>query len=195
MTVLMKNLLFIVLLSFSALITNAQNMLDWSEDYQLKVEDFQAEAPNNNQLQSASGSFSTSYEFGGLNLITTRNLNKNVVSQFQRDASYIDKADEPTTKRFLAYQQLIFNLYELQARKLRQQFFEERGTLLTKGPSVLYEKVAAEHNKLLTKVQDETFYGSNEEEIANWHTWVIQELEKLSDFCQDCKPSKKKKNK
>lgn len=191
---MIKQFLTILILGFFTLSVGAQNMLEWSENDYLKVDDFQAEAPNTNQLQASSGSFSVSYEIGGLNLITTRNLNKNVVAQFQKDASYIDKADEETTKRMLDYQQLIFNLYELQARKLRQKFFEERGTILTKGPGELYEVVSTEHNKLLAKVQSETFYGASLEEIEKWNQWTLQEIEKLGEFCKDCKPKKKRKN-
>ena len=192
---MIKQFFAILILGFFTLSVSAQNMLEWSENYHLKLDDFQAEAPNINQLQSSSGSFSVSYEIGGLNLITTRNLNKNVVAQFQKDASYIDKADEATTKRMLDYQQLIFNLYELQARKLRQKFFEERGTVLTKGPGELYEVVSAEHNKLLAKMQSETFYGASSEEIKKWNQWTLQEIEKLGEFCKDCKPKKKRRNK
>jgi len=167
--------------------------MEWSADQPLRVEDFEAPAPNSADMQSASGSFSVSYEFGGLSLITTRNLNSYVHCNFQKDASYFDQADEAATKRMLAYQQLIFNMYELEARNLRKRFFEERTRLLTKGPGEIYQEVAAEHARQLTKVESETFHGSNMEEIKRWNSWVLEEIKKLSDFCIDCKPSKKKK--
>lgn len=192
-TAMIKNLLLIVLFVFTAAIVPAQNMLEWSAEHPLSVKDFEAPAPNNGQMQTVSGSFSVSYEFGGLSLITTRNLNQYVHANFQKDASYIDRADDTTTERLLAYQQLIFNVYELQARNLRKKFFDERGKLLTKGPGPLYQEVAAEHSRLLAKVENETFQGASMDEIKRWNEWVLQELKKLNDFCKDCKPSKKKK--
>ncbi len=192
-TSMLNNFLFVVLFTFSAAIASAQNMLEWSAEHSLTVKDFEAPAPNNGQMQTVSGSFSVSYEFGGLSLIATRNLNQYVHANFQKDASYIDRADAATTERLLAYQQLIFNVYELQARNLRKVFFEERGKLLTKGPGPLYQEVAAEHSRLLGKVEGETFHGTSMEEIKRWNEWVLQELEKLNEFCKDCKPSKKKK--
>ncbi|MCK3683340.1 hypothetical protein [Maribellus sp. YY47] len=189
---MIKKLLFLVLFAFTATVVWAQNMLEWSEDHPLTVKDFEAPAPNNGQMQTVSGSFSVSYEFGGLSLISTRNLNQYVHANFQKNASYIDRADAATTNRLLAYQQLIFNVYELQARNLRKKFYDERGKLLTKGPGLLYQEVAAEHSVLLGKVESETFHGASMDEIKRWNEWVLQELEKLNEFCKDCKPSKKK---
>ena len=192
---MIKQFLTILIFGFFTLGASAQNIQEWSENYHLKAEDFQGKVPNTDQMQSTLGSFSVSYEMGGLNLITTRNLNKNVAAEFQRDASYLRQTDEESTKRLLDYQQMIFNLYELQARKLRQQFFTERRTLLTKGPSDLHQKVLAEHTKLLSEIQNETFYGASSEEVAKWNKWILQEIDKLGEFCKDCNPKKKRKNK
>lgn len=190
---MIKNLFVIFVLVASVGSISAQNFLEWSADHQLSVSDFEMPAPNSGQSQIVSGSFSVSYEFGGLSLITTRNLNQYVHTNFQKDASYIDRADETTTKRMLAYQQLIFNIYELEARNLRKEFFEKRTRLLTKGPGEIYQEVAAEHARLLSEVESETFQGASLDEIIRWNNWVLEEIEKLNDFCIDCKPSRKKK--
>lgn len=191
---MIKIYLITLLLVFAAFAVPAQNFLEWSADHPLTAEDFEAPAPNSGQIQTASGSFSVSYEFGGLSLVTTRNLNQYVHCNFQKDASYIDRADEATTKRMLSYQQLIFNVYELEARNLRKRFFDERMRLLTKGPGDIYQEVAAEHAKILARVESDTFQGASIQEIKRWNDWALQEIEKLSDFCIDCKPSKKKRN-
>jgi len=187
-----KYLYTICVLLFVATTVVGQNIIEWSADYRLQVEDFEAPAPNSGQMQTALGSFSVSYEFGGLSLVTTRNLNQYVHCTFQKDASYLDKADAATTQRLLAYQQLIFNLYELEARELRSKFFNERGRLLTKGPGDIHREVEAEHSRRLSEVESDTFHGSGTAEITRWNKWTLEEIEKLSDFCIDCKPSKKK---
>lgn len=186
----------ILLLSITLLFTisaNAQNIIEWSADYQLQKSDFQAEAPNSGQMQTASGSFYVEYETGGLNLVMNRNMNENVSCRFQKDASYIDDGTAEATARLLHYQQLIFNLYEIQARNLRKKFFEERKTMLTKGPSELHRKVYAEHAKLLSQVGSDTFNGTLDSEIERWMKWSLEELDNLGDFCKTCNPKKKKR--
>uniref|UniRef100_UPI0032167117 hypothetical protein n=1 Tax=uncultured Draconibacterium sp. TaxID=1573823 RepID=UPI0032167117 len=184
--------LFILFVPFISL---AQNNLEWKEGYQLTVDAYQAKAPNSGTMQTVSGSFYVAYEMKGMNLITTRNLNSYVSCYLQRDASYIDKGNAIVTKRLLRYQQLIFNLYELQARKLRQKFFEERKRLLTKGAGTLYNEVAADHARLVSEIEGETNHGYSSEEMEKWFKWTNQELEKLSDYCKTCKPKRKKNNK
>jgi hypothetical protein len=181
----------LILLLFIPVLSFAQNELEWSVDHQLTVADYQAKAPNTGAMQTAMGSFYVEYEMGGINLITTRNLNKNVRCYLQKDASYFDKGDEASTKRLLRYQQLLFNLYELQARRLREIFFVERMRLLAKGPATLYKEIAAEHALILSEVENETFHGQSSEDITRWLKWTDEELNKLADYCKTCKPSKK----
>jgi len=188
----MKNyLLFIFLLN--TITGFAQNRIEWSNKYRLSKDDFQGVAPNTGSFQAASGSFYVEYKIGGLNLITSRNLNKNVTCYFQKDASYIDDGDEASTQKIIRYQQLLFDLYELQARNLRKKFFEERKTVLTKGPAQLREEVDSEHAKLISKVESETNQGSESQKTKEWEEWVKNELEVLADFCKTCKPKKKKR--
>ena len=125
-------------------------------------------------------------------MVLTRNLNENVSCYFQKDASYLDEGTEDGTARLLKYQQLNFNLYEIQARNIRKKFFEERKTLLTKGPSELHQQAYAEHAKLISKVENETFNGTLDSEIDKWMKWSLEELERLGDFCKTCKPVKNK---
>lgn len=179
-----------MILPFSGL---AQNYLNWSEDYHLTASDYEALPPNTGNLQTISGSFYVAYEMGGLNLITTRNLNKYVSCYFEKDESFIGKTDKADTKLMLRYQQLIFNIYEIQARNLRRKFFDERTRLLTKGPSVLHQEAMADHKKLLAQVEDETNDGYRSEVITDWLKWTNDELQKMSDFCKTCKPKKKNK--
>ena len=188
-----KTILLLAIILLFPGVSGAQNIIEWSADVQLTKDDFQAQAPNRRQMQTASGSFYVEYEMQGLNLVITRNLNKNVSCYFQKDASYIDEGTEEATARLLRYQQLIFNLYEIQARNLRKKFFEERKRLLTKGPSELHKEAYAEHAKLLSQIESDTFNGTLDSEIDKWMTWSLEELEKLGDFCKTCKPKKKKR--
>jgi hypothetical protein len=186
----MRFSLFIVFLLFSFTGT-AQNTIEWREDYTLKPSDFLADPPSG-EMQKVLGTFSVSYEMGGLNLITKRNLNENVSCIFEQDESYISNADEAATLDMLRYQQLMFNLYEVQARALRKTFYEKRKELLTKGPASLREAVSREHEKLIADVESQTQYGHVAAAMNKWEKWTKNELEKLSDFCKTCNPKKKK---
>jgi hypothetical protein len=187
-----KNQLYVIFL-LTSLTGFTQNKIEWSEDYNLSKSDYQAQAPNSGSIQTVSGSFYVEYEVGGLSLITTRNLNENVKCYFQKDASYIDDGDDASTQRLIRYQQLIFDLYELQARNLRKQFFEERKRLLTKGPAILWEEVSAENAKLVAKMESETNHGSELNKIIEWEQVVKSELEKLAMYCKTCIPKKNKR--
>lgn len=183
-------LFILLMLAFAG---QAQTEIHWADNYQLKVEDFKATPPNSGFEQTAVGSFLVSYEIGGGSLITKRNLNKYVSCIFQPKASYIDKGSAEGTTRLLSYQQLIFDLYELQARKLRQKFFEQRTRLLTKGPSVMRQEASAEHAELFAKIESDTFNGHNSDEIKKWSERINTELKSLHEFCKDCKPTKKRR--
>ena len=183
-------LFILLMLAFAG---QAQTQIHWSDDYKLKVEDFKGTPPNSGFEQNAVGSFVVSYEIGGGSLITKRNLNKYVSCIFQTKGSYIDKGSEEGTARLLSYQQLLFDLYELQARKLRQKFFQQRTRLLTKGPSAMRKEAAKEHAKLFAQIEDDTWHGQNSEEIEKWSERINAELKTLHEFCKDCKPTKKKR--
>ncbi|MDX1284544.1 MAG: hypothetical protein R3182_06020 [Draconibacterium sp.] len=180
----------LLLFSFNSV---AQNTLEWSKDYKLQKSDFLAKQQGNGSTQKVLGSFYVTYEMGGFNLVTTRNLNKNVSCIFEKEESYFDIDDDAAVKTMLRYQRLMFDLYEIQARALRKTFFDERGRLLTKGPGPLREKVANEHAKLIADVEEETQYGHVSHQMNKWEQWTQNELEKLSEFCKTCKPKKKKK--
>ena len=128
----MKNLILISIVSLFSITLVGQNKIEWSSDYKLAKEDYKAEAPNSGKQQTVLGSFFVGFQVANYTLMTTKNLNKAVSCYFQKDASYIDKGDSVSTAELLRYQQLIFNTYEINARYLRQKFFEERKRLLWK---------------------------------------------------------------
>lgn len=185
-----KNILFITSFLLVSCICFAQNQIEWSADYLLKAEDFQGNVPGPLQAESIYASFYVQYEMKGVSVVTTRNLNKNVVALFQKDESFIG-SNVTANERQLLYQQLIFNIYELQARNLRKKFFTQRTRLLTKGPADLHQEALAEHKELLSEVESDTYNGQSSEEIDKWMEWTLQELEKLNDFCKEGKPNKK----
>lgn len=187
----MKRLIyiFLILIPVTGL---TQNRIEWTGDHTLSKQDFRAPLPNSEPAQGVLGSFYVEYEMNAVQM-ASRNLNKNVTCYFEPEESYIADGDMAATNRMLRYQNLVFDVYELQARKLRQKFFTERTRLLTKGPGTLRAEVAEEHDKLISRIETETQYGYVTEKITKWEKWTEAELEKLADFCKTCNPKKKKR--
>jgi hypothetical protein len=173
----------------------AQNKIEWSDDYEFSESDFQAEAPNSRAMQTVLGSYSVVFQVSGYNIVASRNLNKYVSCYFQKDASYLDDGDSIAIAELLRYQKLTFDIYELNARYLRQRFFNERKRVLLEGTSKLREEVSAEHSRLLARVDKETKHGNDTYRVRKWELWIKSELERLGDFCKECRPVKKKKEK
>lgn len=173
----------------------SQNKIDWSEENKLTKKDYLATAPNTGYQQTVLGNFFIGFQIDNYSLMFSKNLNKYVSCYFQKDASYIDEGDSVLTKKLLRYQQLIFDTYELSARKLRQKFYEEKKRLMAEVPNKLQEEVLAENTRLLSRIERETSHGINEIEIEKWELWTNNELTILADYCKTCKPKKKPKTK
>lgn len=187
----MKKYLFLISL-FLIVHATAQNKIYWNDDYKLKIEDYEATPPNTGYIQTVYGSYYIGLELHNYELWFKKNLNNNVYCYFQKDASYFDAGDSATTTLLLRYQQLIFDIYELDTRKLRQKFYTDKKRLRAQsGPNIMLEEALADNAKTISKIEKETRNGTLVREIEKWEAWVKSELDKLSDFCQDCKPKKK----
>lgn len=94
------------------------------------------------------------------------------------------------------YAQVEFDLAELYTRKIRKELFLNKKTfsnlsIFNSYFTIHHQKMTSEMSQLL----QESDFGSNKEVLERKHVEVQSELEKLSDFCFDCTPVKKKKNK
>lgn len=167
-----------------------QNKLEWTDNYELTLEDFQANAPNTGSIQTVQGHITIEYQIANVEILASNNFNKNVTNYFYRTASWIDKGEN--AEKLLKYAQTIFDINEWMARRLRVSFRENKGHLLSGKQNEIYEQLAKEFAEIQSQYSRDTDYGSIDEKQVQWENRINENLNLLADFCKSCKPTKKK---
>lgn len=193
----MKWLFCLVFLS-TALLVNAQNVVDWDGEYQLQFSDFRSPATQIGDV-TVFGLYSTagidfSYQMTNAEYMLTKNFNSKVGCIFKRNAASLIAPDTATASCMLNYARYQFDLAELYARKLRKKIFEEKGAFTSPAFfQVLFNANQDEWIQRDAMASKETDLGRNEEKLKALHAQVLADIAELSDFCKTCKPAKKKK--
>ena len=168
----------------------AQSKLEWTENYKLTLDDFQASAPNASAMQTVQGHTTVEYQFNNYEIIGSRHFNKNVTCYFFRTASWIDKGEK--TEQLLRYAQAIFDMNEWMTRELRKRFRENKKQLLAGKQNEIYEQLATEFANIQSRYSKETEHGTIDSKQSEWEARIKNELAMLSDYCKTCKPAKKR---
>ncbi|MES2679281.1 MAG: hypothetical protein V4635_05320 [Bacteroidota bacterium] len=193
----MKHLLLPVFLSFF-FIPKAQNKIEWTDNYQLRLSDFQSPATQVGQttiysLHPGSG-MDFSFYMSKAEFMFTKNFNSKVNCSFNRSAASIIAPDSAIATDLLNFGRYDFDLSELYARKFRKKLYEEKGAFSDISFfKPIYDQVQsefAERHVIAAKTSD---LGRNNEKLRELHGDVLKEIEQFSDFCKECKPVKKKK--
>src|SRR6478609_8493552 len=125
-----------ILLTFTLLIigllTNAQPIIEWNENYKLGLSDFQSPStevgPKVSIISLQSGSnIDFSFYMSNAEFITTKNFNSKVACTFNRKSASLIAPDTTSAMDLLAFSQYGFDMAELYARKLRKRLYEEKG--------------------------------------------------------------------
>ena len=179
----------------------SQTSVDWSFDYQLDLSDFDSnETEINNELTtysiSSGAQIDFSFEMSTYQFMFTKNFNKKVKTVFNKKSAVIVAPDSLTAIRLVRVGQYGFDLTELYSRKFRKEIYEKKGAF--SGVSFfkpifndLQDKMNAEN----ARVMKTSNLGENQILLKQEHDKILQEIDKLSDFCFDCKPLKKRKRK
>lgn len=175
----------------------AQNDLNWSSDYELKVSDFQSTTTQIGGTSSYSLHMPSGIDFAfsmsNLEFSFTKNFNAKVNTVFKRSASAIVALDSQHAENILKFANYQFDLSELYARKFRKRIFEEKSTFSgVQFFRPIYDEIQKEFSERLTNASKETDLGRNSEKLNVLHQEVNNEIEALSDFCKECKPKRKK---
>lgn len=195
----MKNRFFVLLSVFSASFGMAQNEISWREDVVLQLSDFQSPATqignvSTYSLQTASG-FGFSFYMSNFEFMFTKNFNNKVSNNFSRSAAALVAPDEVTAVYMVGFAQYQFDLAELFARKFRKKLFEEKSAFSSVDfVKPFYEQVQNEFSQRNTEASKLTDMGRNKALLEKLRSEVRREIESLPDFCQSCKPGKKKIN-
>lgn len=193
----MKQILLLFLILFSTIVM-AQNKIDWSENFQLQLSDFQSPSSQiggtNYYSISASCGIGFLFSMSNYEFLFTKNFNSKVSCEFVKSNSSLIATDSNMAFEMLSFARYEFDLAELYARKFRQKLYENKGAFSNINFfKPLYDDVQLEYTERGNSAIKETGLGKNKEKLKELHQAVLVEIEVLADFCKTCKPLKKKK--
>lgn len=179
----------------------SQQIIEWKPDFSLELADFQS--PNSEidkglEMMSihSGATLNFTYQMSNYEFMLTKNFNSKISANFNKSLGTIVAPDSVNAKRLLNFGNYDFDLTELYARKLRKSIYENKKTFSSSEALLsLYEKTQIEMRERSSKTMKETNFGEKAELLKNEHNLVLKEIEKLAEFCKECKISKKKKNK
>ena len=128
--------------------------------------------------------FSLDYEARGINLFT-KNFNKKVRNYLITSASWIDTT--ANVAHSLRYQQTLFDISEVYARKMRKALKENKSRIL-KAATVVEEvntQYMTEFSKRRIAYDSETAFGADQAKQKEWEAQLQKELDELKDYAYD----------
>lgn len=155
--------------------------LVWSETNRLTVMDFGMDY-NGNTSMPCYAQFSMNYSVSGFDFLA-KNLNQKVKNVMYTNASWIDKTNADVD-RMIWYQQLLFDLAEVHARRFRKVLFINRKEI-AKGIQIaenLNVQIVEEMTKERAKFEKESENGLQVEVMQNWEKKIELELQELTQF-------------
>lgn len=193
----MRYLAALLFLSFS-IVVDAQSVIDWSDDYELHLSDFQSSASQigGTAITSLQAPLGIEFQFymSRIEFMMTKNFNSKVACAFNRSAMSLVATDSVSAMNLLAFAQYQFDLSELYARKFRKKIFEEKNAFSgINFCKPLHEEMTRELTERNTIAGKLTDLGRNRQALKQLHDEVIKEIATLPDFCKSCKPEKRKK--
>jgi hypothetical protein len=179
----MRQLLTIILTIGVTFISYAQDNPDyllWNSSHKLTIDDFGIiKCDSKSGLSFAQ--FTIDYNVSGLDFMTKK-FNKKVKNSIIKSASWIDTTQN--VELSLKYQQTLFDIAEIYARKFRKELQENRKQI-AKGISIVNEinaKLSSEFAKRRLQYDSDTESGSDSQKQLIWDEKIKQELLELADY-------------
>lgn len=187
-----------LLLLFATIALTAQTEIHWDGQYQLQQTDFKSPATEigSGNLYSVSMPIGVEFNIAMSNaqFMFTKNFNCKVSTIFRAESSSMVAPNTSYVPALVAFANYQFDLAELYARKFRKKLYEEKGTFSNVSfIRPIYDQVQRDFMNQITISAKETDMGRKEEEMAQLHQAVKEEIATLADYCKECKISKKKK--
>lgn len=183
----LKKLLLVTLLTVVGLNSCfAQELQDgqkrWSSDTKLSIDDFKIKVSDANN-EVAFSQFMITHAVGGLDFMK-KNMNQKVGNIFLGNASYIDTSKVENIQKQIDFQQMQFDLSEIQARNFRKRILKDKSKL-TKGFDIanqINNEIMAELTQMRMDLMRETNGGRDEQKISEWKERIATKLNVLHDF-------------
>jgi hypothetical protein len=164
----------------------AQELLDgqkrWNSDIKLTINDFKIKISHKNN-DAVFSQFMISHSIGGFDFMK-RNLNQKIENIFLGNASWIDTTKVANIEKQLNFQQMQFDIAEIQARKFRKRILKDKRKI-AKGFDIINEinnEIMAEFSEIRLELINETESGRNEIKLTEWKEKIANELKKLDEF-------------
>lgn len=192
-----RSTIFVFFLLFLNTIT-AQEVVEWSKNYSLKLSDFQSKVTQVNDTLKmnsfgAGNGIEFFYQMSNYEFMFTKNFNAKVTTTFNQAASYIITPDSAVAEDLVLFGQYSFDLSELYARKLRKELYEKKKTFSNASFfKPIYEETLAKLNEENSNMFSKYNFGKNKAALVSAHEKVKKELLVLANFCKTCKSPKKK---
>jgi len=154
----------------------------WSWDKKLTIDDFKIKISDENN-DAIFSQFMISHSLGGFDFMK-RNLNQKIENIFLGNASWIDTTKIASIDKQIDFQQIQFDLAEIQARKFRKQVLKDKGKI-AKGFDIVNQinnDIIAEFSEIRLTLMKETESGRNEQKVAEWKEKIAIELKELDEF-------------
>ncbi|MEL0650074.1 hypothetical protein V6246_01485 [Algibacter sp. TI.3.09] len=183
----MKRIFLIFMLSIYCLnFSFGQELPDgqkiWRSDSKLTINDFKIKISNENN-DAVYAQFMISHSIGGFDFMK-RNLNNKIKNRFLGNASWIDTTKVESIEKQIDFQQMQFDLAEIQARKFRKRILKDKGQI-SKGFDIVEKinnEIIVEFSNVRLELMRETESGRNEEKVSKWKEKIKTELEDLDEF-------------
>lgn len=183
----LKRLFLGIILTVSCLnLSFGQELQDgqkrWSSEDKLTFEDFKIKVSNSNN-ELAYSQFMISHAIGGFDFMK-KNMNQKVGNLFLGNASYIDTTKVENIQKQINFQQMQFDLAEIQARNFRKRVLKDKSKI-TKGFDIVNEinnEIMTELTEMRMDLMKETDGGRNEVKVAEWKEIITTKLNALHEF-------------
>ena len=154
----------------------------WSSSEKLTLNDFKIKVSGTNN-DAAFSQFMITHAIAGFDFMK-RNMNQKVGNIFLGNASYIDTTKVENIQKQIDFQQMQFDLSEIQARNFRKRILKDK-TKLTKGFDIvnsINNEIMTELTEMRMQLMRETDAGQNEQKIAEWKELIATQLNALDEF-------------
>ncbi|MGA9211435.1 hypothetical protein [Kaistella sp.] len=180
----MKNLLQIVFVLFTISFFQSQILkpdeIIWDKSRKLSTDDFHIKTDDT--LSPIRSTVIISWELMGFSVFN-KNFNQNVTTKIIKSASLVTP-NLSNVEQLLDYQQTIFDLAEIYARKMRKDLFLNKSKLW-KGLNFVSE-ILNEHLNEFHKVQllmdRQTNSGNDADKLKYWQDLIKTELNKTQQY-------------
>ena len=171
----------LLLFTFSSVYgQESKDILLWNATHKLTVNDFGIKVQQD-EASSSFAQFTLNYQVNGFDFLT-KNFNKKVGNYIIKSASWIDTINN--TNQSLAYQQTLFDISEIYARRFRKGLKANRKKIAYGNKIVeeLNNQIMTDFAKKRLEYDKETRFGTDEVKQKEWEVNIQKELAEFNDF-------------